>query len=121
MATNPRATSRSPEQWSPSAPAAEVAPGFWRLPMPIHGHSLGGVCASLVRDADGYVLIDAGMDVPSCAQALAAHTAALGVDLAALHTIVLTHCHADHGGQAPGLRERTGAPVWLHADDTPLV
>ena len=34
------AVNRSPEQWSPSAPASEIAPGFWRLPMPIAGHSL---------------------------------------------------------------------------------
>src|SRR6266536_6468209 len=115
------AVNRSPEQWSPSAPATEIAPGCWRLPMPIAGHSLAGVCAYLVRDHDGYVLIDAGMDVPSCADALASHAAALDVDLSALHTIVLTHCHADHGGQAPVLRERTGARIWLHAQDAPLV
>src|SRR5690242_12231651 len=115
------AENRSPERWSPVAPATELAPGFWRLPMPIHGHSLAGVCAYLVRDRDGYVLVDAGMDVPSCAEALATHAAALGVDLSALHTIVLTHCHADHGGQAPRLRERSGAQIWLHTDDAPLV
>ena len=115
------AVNRSPEQWSPDAPATEIAPGFWRLPMPIRGHSLAGVCAYLVRDRDGFVLIDAGMDVTSCAEALAAHTAALGVDLTALHTIVLTHCHADHGGQAPPLREQTGARIWLHAHDAPRV
>jgi glyoxylase-like metal-dependent hydrolase (beta-lactamase superfamily II) len=115
------AENRSPEQWSPDAPALEIAPGFWRLPMPIHGHTLAGVCAYLVRDQAGYVMIDAGMDVPSCTAALTAHAAALGVDLSAIHTIVLTHCHADHGGQAPPLREQSGAQIWLHAQDAPLV
>ena len=100
---------------------AEIAPGFWRLPMPIPGHSLGGVCAYLVRDREGYTLIDSGMDIPSCKSALEAHFAALGVPFTALHTIVVTHGHADHGGQAPGLRAQSGAQVWLHRRDAPLV
>lgn len=115
------ATNPSPEQWSPTGPAAEIAPGFWRLPMPIPGHSLGGACAYLVHDREGYLLIDAGMDVPACREALAAHVSGIGVPFSALRTIVVTHGHADHGGQAPGLRERSGAPIWLHRRDAPLV
>jgi len=111
----------SPERWSPNGPADEVAPGLWRLPMPIPGHTLGGVCAFLVRDHDGYALIDSGMDTPPCAEALETHLAALGVPLAALHTIVATHCHPDHLGQASKLRVRSGARIWLHAQDAPLV
>src|SRR5215211_593792 len=116
MAMNP-----SPEQWSPTDPATEVAPGLWRLPMPIPGHTLGGVCAYLVRDADGYTMIDSGMGIPACAEAMDLHLAALGVPISALHTIVATHCHPDHLGGAASLRERSGARVWLHALDSPLV
>ena len=112
---------QSPEQWAPAGPADEIAPGFWRLPMPIPGHTLGGVCAFLVRDRDGYLLIDSGMDIPPCAEALEAHLAALGVPISALHTIVATHCHPDHLGQAGRLRARSGARVWLHGLDAPLV
>ena len=116
MAMNP-----SPEHWSPTEPASEIAPGFWRLPMPIPGHTLGGVCAFLVRDRDGYALIDSGMDIPSCVEALEGHLGALGVPVSALHTIVATHCHPDHLGQASRLRARGGARVWLHKLDAPLV
>jgi len=111
----------SPEEWSPTDPAMELAPGFWRLPMPIPGHTLGGVCAFLVRDADGYVMIDSGMDIPSCVDAMEGHLAGLGVPTSALHTIVATHCHPDHLGQAARLRALSGARVWLHAFDAPLV
>jgi glyoxylase-like metal-dependent hydrolase (beta-lactamase superfamily II) len=89
--------------------------------MPILGHSLGGVCAFLVRDADGYMLFDSGMDIPSCVEALEGHLAALGVPISAIHTVVATHCHPDHLGQASRLRARSGARVWLHALDAPLV
>ena len=116
MTTNP-----SPELWSPTEPASEIAPGFWRLPMPIPGHTLGGVCAFLVRDHDGYALIDSGMDIPSCVEALEEHLALLRVPISAIHTIVATHCHPDHLGQASRLRARSSAGVWLHHLDAPLV
>lgn len=32
--------------------------------------------------------------------------------------IVCTHAHDDHVRYAPDLAERTGAPIWLHPDDT---
>ena len=109
------------EQWSPGDPATEIVPGLWRLPMPIPHHTLGGVCAYLVRDREGYALIDSGMDIPSCEEALEAHLAALGASVSAIHTIVVTHGHADHAGQAPRLRQGSGAQVWLHTRDAPLV
>lgn len=34
--------------------------------------------------------------------------------------ILLTHAHDDHCRVAPELRERTGAPIFLHPDDKPL-
>lgn len=34
--------------------------------------------------------------------------------------IVCTHAHDDHVRVAPELRDRTGAPILLHPDDTPL-
>ncbi|GAA2610854.1 MBL fold metallo-hydrolase [Paractinoplanes durhamensis] len=38
----------------------------------------------------------------------------------AVRAIVCTHAHDDHVRVAPGLRERTGAPILLHPDDRPL-
>ncbi len=102
-------------------PATEVAPGLWRLPLPIPGHPLGGVCAFLVKDRDGYVLIDSGMDVPACAGAFDGHLATLGVPISALHTVVATHFHPDHLGQAARLRSESDARIWLHTLDAPLV
>jgi glyoxylase-like metal-dependent hydrolase (beta-lactamase superfamily II) len=111
----------SPEQWSPHDPATEIAPGFWRLPMPIPGHNLQGVCAFLVQDRDGYLMIDSGMAIPACIDALDGHLAAIGVPISAIHTIVATHCHPDHLGQASRLRALSGARIWLHGLDAPLV
>ena len=102
-------------------PAAELAPGLWRLVLPIPGHTLGSVNLYLIRDADGFALVDSGMDIPSCRQALEAHLQTIGLPLAGLHTIVATHGHPDHAGLGPVLRQQTGAELWLHHRDLVMV
>ena len=39
----------------------------------------------------------------------------------ALKQILLTHAHLDHAGAAARLKKLTGAPVWLHPADLPLL
>lgn len=60
-----------------------------------------------VRDGDGVLMFDAGIE--SMTPALAA----IGAQLGGITRIVLGHGHADHRGAAPGL----GAPVWCHPDE----
>ncbi|WP_116115946.1 MBL fold metallo-hydrolase [Austwickia chelonae] len=53
----------------------------------------------------------------------APHDAAQIIDLIGdreLKAIVCTHAHDDHVRVAPEVRERTGAPIWLHPADRPL-
>jgi glyoxylase-like metal-dependent hydrolase (beta-lactamase superfamily II) len=57
-------------------------------------------------------LVDAG-DVKSYDMLLAAFDET-GIDLARIDTIVLTHCHPDHVGNAAALKQATGAPVYAH-------
>jgi hydroxyacylglutathione hydrolase len=61
----------------------------------------------LVRDGDGVLLFDAGIEAMSDAVAMAA------AQLGGLTRIVLGHGHADHRGVAP----RLGAPVLCHPDE----
>jgi glyoxylase-like metal-dependent hydrolase (beta-lactamase superfamily II) len=96
------------------AGAVELAPNLWQLALPITEHSLGGANAFLLRDHDGYVLFDCGTDSPECTDALTRQLAALGVPFAALHTIVVSHGHPDHGGQAQRIQEWSGARTLFH-------
>jgi glyoxylase-like metal-dependent hydrolase (beta-lactamase superfamily II) len=102
-------------------PPDQVAPDLWRLHLPIPFHTLGHVKLYLIRDADGFALVDCGMDLPLCRQALDRHLAALGLPLSALHTIVATHGHPDHIGQGPTLRQACGARIWLHRRDLAII
>lgn len=89
--------------------AIEVAPGIlWlRLPLPM---ALDHVNVYALEDAEGWVLVDTGMDTPP---ARAAWEAALDGPLAGkdVARVLVTHFHPDHVGLAGWLVERTGAPL----------
>jgi glyoxylase-like metal-dependent hydrolase (beta-lactamase superfamily II) len=99
----------------------ELAPGLWRLILPMPRHFLRAVNLYLLRDADGYVLIDCGLPIAEAWQALMEQLDALGVPASGIHTIIATHGHPDHCGLAARLREHCDAQVWLHARDWQFV
>lgn len=71
----------------------------------------------LVRRRDGWLLIDTG---PAAADLFPALEAA-GCRVEEIRLIALTHLHPDHTGNAERLRQMSGAPVWMHAEDTLLL
>jgi glyoxylase-like metal-dependent hydrolase (beta-lactamase superfamily II) len=60
------------------------------------------------------IVIDPGGDVEQILARLNQH----GLSVKA---IVVTHAHVDHVGAAAALHERTGAPVYLHEQDLPVL
>ena len=90
----------------------DVADGVHRL-----GHAY--VNCYLVEGTSGdLTLVDAGLPGvwPMLGQALRA----LGRTPLDLRAVVLTHAHFDHVGVAGRVRERTGATVWAHPQETYL-
>ncbi|MDY7076672.1 MAG: MBL fold metallo-hydrolase [Chloroflexota bacterium] len=69
----------------------------------------------LVRGNAGCVLVDTGN--PGNADLILERLAVHGVAPGDVRLILITHGHVDHFGSAAALRERTGAPVAIHALD----
>ena len=97
----------------PHPPAAgaliEVVPGvFWlRMPLPFQ---LNHINLWLLRDGDGWTLVDTGFandEVRAIWEQVIA-----GLD-GPLRRLIVTHFHPDHLGLASWLMERTGAKLWM--------
>src|SRR6478609_5768348 len=101
--------------------AVEIAADLWQLPLPIYRHNLGGSNAFLIRDADGFLLFDCGAEVAECSETLTRHLDTLGVPFNAIHTLVLSHGHGDHAGQANSVARQTGARIVLHEREATFI
>lgn len=78
---------------------------------------MSAVNVYLVRDVDGYVLVDCGLEVDESRAVLEDGLRWLGATPDAIHTVVVTHGHHDHFGLAEHLHREHGARVWLHESD----
>jgi glyoxylase-like metal-dependent hydrolase (beta-lactamase superfamily II) len=94
----------------------EIAPGIFRLELPMRSSFMRAVNVYLVRDQDGFALVDCGLEMEEAWTALVDQLAALGVSSGAIHTLIGTHGHPDHVGLAERLRT-AGARLWLHGAD----
>lgn len=73
----------------------------------------------LLINGDKLVLIDTGF--PGNEGKIRKYIEKLGFNLNAVSTIILTHYHIDHTGNAKKLKEETGAQIAIHQDDTDFV
>lgn len=102
------------ERQPPQSDAVEVAPGVIRLQLEISLPGLGHVNCYAIPDAEGITLVDPGLPGPSTYKDLTRRMAAADLPIDRVHTVVITHSHPDHFGQAGNIRERHGARVVSH-------
>ena len=104
LSDNVRATPPSP----PAMPEI-VAPGIWRIALPVP-FPPGSVNSYVLAGAGEWCLVDAGMGTPETNAALQAGLAVLGVTYADISTLVLTHAHPDHIGAAADIANAMATP-----------
>jgi glyoxylase-like metal-dependent hydrolase (beta-lactamase superfamily II) len=104
------------------APIAEgLGGGVWTVPVPIPDNPLGTTLVYAVESERGLVLVDAGWEHEDSWNALRDGLGSLGLDLADVHGVVVTHYHPDHAGLAGRVRETTGAWIAMHRLDADVV
>ncbi|CAM5576752.1 Hydroxyacylglutathione hydrolase OS=Streptomyces lavendulae subsp. lavendulae OX=58340 GN=gloB PE=4 SV=1 [Streptomyces lavendulae subsp. lavendulae] len=109
-------------------PTPEAAPhvtdhggGVWGVKVPIPDNPLGHTLVHVLDTDRGPVLIDTGWDDPASWDALAAGLGVIGLAVADVHGVVITHHHPDHHGLSGQVREASGAWIAMHAADTEVV
>ena len=87
----------------------EVAPGvFWlRMPLPFQ---LDHINLWLLRDGDGWTIVDTGFATDGVREAWLKVLAGLDTPV---RRLIVTHFHPDHLGLASWLMNETGANLWM--------
>ncbi len=93
--------------------AHPVSPGVYRIPLPLPGDALRAVNVYAIQSEDGITLVDAGWSRPAAWEALAAGLRMVGAEPGDVRSVLVTHMHRDHFGQASALRQASGAAVVL--------
>ncbi|MGI8650587.1 MAG: MBL fold metallo-hydrolase [Rubrobacter sp.] len=76
------------------------------------------VASYLVREADGWTVIDPGYDYPEGREVWERGAKRLGLDLDKdVRRVVITHLHPDHIGLARWMSERSGCPVYMGGEE----
>jgi glyoxylase-like metal-dependent hydrolase (beta-lactamase superfamily II) len=79
----------------------------------------GLVNVYILQTLDGLAVLDTGF--PGRAAKILDAVRAIGQTPTDVKHIVLTHCHPDHIGSAAALKRETGALVWAHPLDAPMM
>ena len=85
----------------------------------VYGLRMGYVNAFLLAEADGVALIDSGL--PNRKATILGALNRMGRRPEDLKHIAITHHHVDHTGSLAALAEATGAAVYVHPADAPIV
>ena len=102
------------EQQPPDDKVIEVVPGVLRLQLPISMPGLGHVNCYVIPDKDGATIVDTGLPGRTSWQALERGLAQADVKLGDIHSVVITHSHPDHFGNAGRLARQSGAAIVTH-------
>ena len=100
----------------------ELAPGIYKIKVPIPNNPLENLNCYLIKGKDGWVMIDTGWYTPETFSSLKKSLKKLGIALSDIATIVITHIHPDHFGLVGRIRQISPATkVITHKFEAELI
>ena len=99
--------------------AYPVAPGVYRIPLPLPFDGLRAVNVYAIETPDGLVMIDSGWMLDVTREQLERSLARIGAGLPDIRRFLITHVHRDHYTQAIALRKTFGMKVALGLGEKP--
>jgi glyoxylase-like metal-dependent hydrolase (beta-lactamase superfamily II) len=98
-----------------------VAPGVYRIPLPLPNDGLKAVNIYVVTDGSRLTLIDSGWALDEARTRLRTALNAIGAELGDIGEFLITHMHRDHYTMAIALRREFGGSVALGQLEEPSV
>jgi glyoxylase-like metal-dependent hydrolase (beta-lactamase superfamily II) len=89
----------------------QVAPGVFRIPLPLPTDGLRGVNVYACVDGNQVVMIDSGWALVESRAELERALRAIGLALGDVSRFLVTHAHADHYTQAVAVRRAVGSRI----------
>lgn len=71
----------------------------------------------LIESADGWTVIDVGVDIPENRDLWRRALKIIGISFTQIKKIIITHCHPDHLGAAKWLQHKSQAPVYIFEEE----
>lgn len=94
-----------------------IVPGIWRIPLPV-AFPPRVVNAYVLGDGNSWTLVDCGLGTRESDAALASGLTAIGISVAQLDDLLLTHAHPDHIAPAGDLVKEMHTPrVLMYASE----
>ncbi|PKN70451.1 MAG: MBL fold metallo-hydrolase [Deltaproteobacteria bacterium HGW-Deltaproteobacteria-10] len=97
----------------------QIYPDIFRMEIPLPGNPLKAVNSYVIKGDQRFLIIDTGMNMNACREAMAAGLAELAVDLDKTDFFI-THLHADHLGLVSEL-VRPAAKVYFNYPDAQIM
>jgi glyoxylase-like metal-dependent hydrolase (beta-lactamase superfamily II) len=94
-----------------------VAPGVYRIPLPLPSDALRAVNVYAVTDGTGLVMIDSGWALTEARERLLRALGGIGAEFGDVNQFLVTHVHRDHYTQAVALRREFGTKIALGAQE----
>lgn len=92
----------------------EIVPGIHQIKLPLKDNPIGYVNTYLIEGKPGWTLIDTGWNDEESFEALQSGLSQIGLGLADIELIIVTHMHPDHFGLAGRIKKAAGARLAIH-------
>ncbi|NQT71467.1 MAG: MBL fold metallo-hydrolase [Chloroflexi bacterium] len=92
----------------------EIIPGIHQFKLPLTNNPAGYVNTYLLKDNDGWLLIDSGWNDPELLDNLHKQLNGIGLTFNDIERVIYTHIHPDHYGLAGRLKQQYGIKLAVH-------
>lgn len=98
----------------------EVLPGVYQMTLTLSGFNPGSINVYIIRDDEGYSIIDTGWDMPAAVESMKEQLAEAGIRYTDIRRVIVTHCHVDHLGMIGRFKKSHQAVIYMHENEIEL-